>query len=58
MFLVITWFGQQPVPPEDVLPLQVAAAAMWRDCHAKSYAEYSDHNLLVVQIQSCKSGEI
>ena len=36
----ITWLSQQPDPPEDVLPLQAAAAAMWRDCHAKSYAEY------------------
>ena len=53
VFLVITLFSQEPDPPEAVLPLQAAAAAMWRDCHAKSYAEYSD-----LQIQSCKSGEI
>ena len=36
VFLVITWLSQEPDPPEAVLPLQAAAAAMWRDCHAKS----------------------
>ena len=45
--------SQEPDPPEAVLPLQTAAAAMWRDCHAKSYAKYSD-----LQVQSSKSGEI
>ena len=38
--LTNTEFPQQPVPPDGVLPLQAAAAAMCRDCHAKSYAEY------------------
>ena len=39
VFLTMNEFLQHPVPPETVLPLQAAAAAIWRDCQAKSNAE-------------------
>ena len=39
VFLTITALLQHPEPPEAVLPLQAAAAAIWRDCQAKSNAE-------------------
>ena len=39
VFLTMNAFLQHPVPPEAVLPLQAAAAAIWRDCQAKSNAE-------------------
>ena len=39
VFLTMTAFLQDPEPPEAVLPLQAAAAAIWRDCQAKSNAE-------------------
>jgi len=32
--LAMTAFPKGPVPPEAVLPLQAAAAAMWRACQA------------------------
>ena len=63
--LIFPGTTQEPDRPEAVLPLQAAAAAMWRDCHAKSYAEYSDHNLLAAvrqtqtaDLQTCRPADL